>query len=78
MEHYRIHPIGADGRIAAGHSVNCEIEEEAFREAAGLIGEFPSIEVRRGPSRSADSPRRKSSVIGETNPRNRRAQVQFP
>jgi hypothetical protein len=48
MEHYRIYPIGADGRIAAGHSVNCETKEEAFREAAGLIGEFPSLEVWRG------------------------------
>jgi len=48
MEHYRIYPTGADGRIAAGHSVNCDTEEEAFQEAADLIGDYPGVEVCRG------------------------------
>jgi hypothetical protein len=48
MDHYRIYPIGADGRITSGHSVNCETEDEAFREAADLIDIHPVIEVWRG------------------------------
>ncbi|MGD0430529.1 MAG: hypothetical protein ABSA58_05505 [Acetobacteraceae bacterium] len=48
MEHYRIYPIAAVGHIAIGHSVNCDTDEEAFREAADLIGDHPAIEVWRG------------------------------
>jgi hypothetical protein len=48
MEHYRIYPIGADGRIATGHSVSCDTDDEAFRDAADLIGDYPAIEVWRG------------------------------
>jgi hypothetical protein len=48
MDHYRIYPTGADGRIVAGHSVNCDTEEEAYQEAAELIGPYPVVEVWRG------------------------------
>jgi hypothetical protein len=48
MDHYRIYPIGSDGRIAEGHSVECDTEEDAFRQAADLIGNYPAIEVWRG------------------------------
>ena len=48
MEHYRIYPVGTDGHILSGYSVNCETEEDAFREAADLMGIYPVIEVWRG------------------------------
>jgi hypothetical protein len=48
MEHYRIYPVGADGNVAAGYSVKCDADEEAFQEAADLIAGHPAIEVWRG------------------------------
>jgi hypothetical protein len=51
MEHYRIYPIGADGVIVQGHSVECDADDDAIQLAAEQIGPHPVIEVWCGTRR---------------------------
>jgi len=48
MEHYLVYPVDTVGRFVSSTSINCETDNEAFRQAAVLIGDYPGVEVWRG------------------------------
>ena len=48
MEHHHVYPVDAAGCFVSGMSINCETDNEALRQAADLMGDYPAVEFWRG------------------------------